>query len=73
VRGRVPMNDGMLPLFSASERPAVSVTTTAKSLASVDSVENEVRTISFAASSAIERTRVQNTSRKIGSAARLPA
>ena len=32
--------------------------------------ENEVRTISLAASSAMERTRVQNTSRKMGSAAR---
>ena len=70
VRGRVPMKDGMLPLFSASARPAVSVTTTAKSFASVDSVEKDVRTISLAASSAMERTRVQNTSRKMGSAAR---
>src|SRR3546814_7125147 len=57
----------MLPAFSASSRPAVSVTTTAKSLASVERVEKEVRTISLAASLTTERTRVQNTSRKIGS------
>ena len=65
VRGKVPINDGILPLFSASALPCESVMTTAKSLASVESVENEVLTISFAASSAIDRTRVQNTSKTV--------
>ncbi|MNN27570.1 hypothetical protein D3C81_1411090 [compost metagenome] len=69
VRGSVPMNEGMLPLFSASAHPAESVTTTAKSLASVERVEKEVRTMSLAASFTTARTRVQNTSRKMGSAA----
>ena len=37
------MNDGMLPLFCATECPFSSVKTQAKSLASFDRVENAVR------------------------------
>ena len=67
VAGSVPMNDGMLPVFWASARPRASVSTQAKSLASLESVENEVRTMAFAASSTIEMSRVQSTSSVIAS------
>ena len=63
VAGRVAMNDGMLPVFWASAPPRASVRMQAKSLASLDSVENEVRTMALAASSTIEMMRVQSTSR----------
>ncbi len=57
----------MLPVFCATERPRASVKTQAKSLASLDSVENEVRTIAFAASSTIEISRDQMTSSRTAS------
>src|SRR5262245_32763977 len=63
VAGSVPMNDGMLPVFWARAWPRASVRTQAKSLASLDSVENEVRTIALAASSTTEIRRVHRTSR----------
>ena len=44
-----------------------SVSTQAKSLASLESVENEVRTIALAASSTTEMRRVQSTSRVMAS------
>src|SRR5262245_35739419 len=62
VAGRVPMNDGMLPLFCASAPPRASVSMHAKSLASLDSVENDVRTMALAASSTTEMMRVHSTS-----------
>ena len=67
VAGRVPMKDGMLPEFWASANPRASVSTHAKSLASLDSVENEVRTMAFAASSTTEMIRVHSTSSVIAS------
>jgi hypothetical protein len=63
VAGKVAMKDGMLPVFWASAPPRASVRTQAKSFASLDSVENDVRTIAFAASSTTEMMRVQSTSR----------
>ena len=63
VAGSVPMNDGMLPVFWARAWPRASVSTQAKSLASLDSVENEVRTMALAASSTTEMRRVHRTSR----------
>jgi len=62
VAGRQPMNDGMLPLFWASAYPRASVSTQAKSFASLDSVENDVRTMALAASSTTEMMRVHRTS-----------
>ena len=62
VAGSVPMKDGMLPLFWASAYPRASVSMQAKSLASLESVENEVRTIALAASSTTEMMRVHRTS-----------
>ena len=56
------MNDGMLPEFCASAYPRASVSTQAKSFASFDSVEKDVRTIALAASSTIEMIRVHSTS-----------
>ena len=67
VAGSVPMKDGMLPEFCASAKPRASVSTQAKSLASFDSVENEVRTMAFAASSTTEMIRVHSTSSVIAS------
>src|ERR1041384_2851237 len=61
------MKDGMLPVFCASEFPASSVSTQAKSLASFDSVENAVRTITFAASSTIEVILLHRISIETGS------
>ena len=43
VTGSVPMNEGMLSVFCASDCPAASVSTQAKSLDSFTSVENDVR------------------------------
>ena len=62
VAGRQPMNDGMLPLFWANAAPPASVSTQAKSLASLESVENDVRTMALAASSTTEMMRVHRTS-----------
>src|SRR4051812_38970339 len=56
------MNDGMLSVAWATERPAASVSTQAKSLLSRTTVENEVRTSAAAASSTIEISRVHRTS-----------
>ena len=56
------MNDGMLPVFWARAWPRASVSTQAKSLASLDSVENDVRTMALAASSTTEMRRVHRTS-----------
>jgi hypothetical protein len=56
------MNEGIEPLFWASAAPRASVSTQAKSLASLDSVENEVRTMALAASSTTEMMRVHSTS-----------
>ena len=67
VAGNVPMKDGMLPVFCASECPVSSVSTQAKSLASFDRVENEVRMITFAASSTIEVMRLHRISIVTGS------
>ena len=44
VRGTVPINEGMLSVACASERPRASVSTQAKSFDSRTMVENEVRT-----------------------------
>ena len=57
----------MLPEFWASANPRASVSTQAKSLASLESVENEVRTMAFAASSTTEMIRVHSTSSVIAS------
>ena len=65
VSGRVPMNDGMLIVDWASDRPRSSVSTTAKSLASLTRVENEVRRKVAAASSTIEMRRAQWISNEI--------
>ena len=62
VAGSVPMKDGMLPEFWASAKPRASVSTQAKSLASLESVEKDVRTMALAASSTTEMSRVQSTS-----------
>ena len=43
VTGSVPMNEGMLSVFWARDCPAASVSTQAKSLDSLTSVENDVR------------------------------
>src|SRR2546427_3555993 len=71
VAGRVPMNEGMLPVFCASEQPRASVSMQAKSFASFESVENDVRTIALAASSTTEMSRVQSPSSVIASNPRL--
>ena len=63
VRGTVPMNDGMLSVACASERPRASVSTQAKSFDSRTMVENEVRTSAAAASSTMEIRRVHSISR----------
>src|SRR5262249_467443 len=63
VAGRVAMNEGMLPVFWARAPPRASVSTQRKSLASFDSVENDVRTMALAASPTTEITRVHSTSR----------
>src|SRR5262249_14039378 len=62
VAGRQPMNEGMLPEFWASANPRESVSTHAKSLASFESVENDVLTMALAASSTTEMRRVHSTS-----------
>ena len=49
-------------MFCARASPRASVSTQAKSLASLDSVEKEVRTMALAASSTTEMIRVQSTS-----------
>jgi hypothetical protein len=67
VAGRVAMKEGMAPVFCATERPWASVSTQAKSLASLDRVEKEVRTIALAASSTMEMRRDQITSRRTAS------
>src|SRR5215472_7658409 len=67
VAGRVPMKEGMLPEFWARAKPRASVRTQAKSLASFESVEKEVRTMALAASSTTEMMRVHSTSRVMGS------
>ena len=54
VTGNVPMNEGMLSVFWAIDCPAGSVSTQAKSLLSLTSVENEVRRNALAASSTDE-------------------
>ena len=57
VTGSVPMNEGMLSVFCASDCPAASVSTQAKSLDSFTSVENDVRRSALAASSTAEIAR----------------
>jgi hypothetical protein len=57
VTGSVPMKEGMLSVFCASDWPAASVSTQAKSLDSLTSVENDVRLNAFAASSTAEIVR----------------
>ena len=57
VTGSVPMKEGMLSVFCASDCPAASVSTQAKSLDSFTSVENDVRLSAFAASSTAEIVR----------------
>ena len=69
VTGSVPMNDGMLSVFCASDCPAASVSTQAKSLHSFTSVENDVRLSAFAASSTAEivrRHRISSVRRRRG-------
>src|SRR5262249_48717301 len=73
VAGRVPMKEGMLPEFWARAKPRASVRTQAKSLASFESVEKEVRTMALAASSTTEMMRVHSTSRVMGSKLALTA
>ena len=70
VRGRVLMNDGILSVAWAMERPFASVSTHEKSWDSRTTVENEVRTRAAAASSAMEMSRVQRTSRLAASSGR---
>ena len=53
----------MLSVFCASDCPAASVSTQAKSLDSFTSVENDVRRSAFAASSTAEMVRRQRISR----------
>src|SRR5713101_1063591 len=65
------MNDGMLPLFCARAWPRASVRMHAKSLASFESVENDVRTMALAASSTMEIARVHSTSSVTASSRRL--
>ena len=62
MRGTVPMNDGMLSVACASDRPFASVSTHAKSFDSRTTVENDVRTSAAAASSTIEMSRVHSIS-----------
>src|SRR5687768_15385091 len=62
LRGTVPMNDGMLSVACASDRPCASVSTQAKSFDSRTTVENDVRTSAAAASSTIEISRVHSIS-----------
>ena len=57
VTGSVPMKEGMLSVFCASDWPAASVSTQAKSLDSLTSVENDVRRSALAASSTAEIVR----------------
>src|SRR5690348_16202830 len=64
--GSVPMKDGMLLEDCARERPAASVSTTAKSLASRTRLEKEARTKVAAASSTALTRRVQMISSWIG-------
>src|ERR1700758_3253112 len=59
------MNDGMLLVACAIERPSASVMTQAKSFDSRTIVENEVRTSETAASSTIEIRRRQSNSNVI--------
>src|SRR5215468_6601059 len=73
VAGRVPMKEGMLSEFWASANPRASVRTHAKSLASFESVEKEVRTMALAASSTTEMMRVHSTSSVMGSKVALTA
>jgi len=67
VRGRMPTNEGMPAVFSASESPLASINTVAKSFDSRTMVENEVRSNAAADSSAIEIRRFQKISSVIGS------
>ena len=62
VTGSVPMNEGMLSVFWASDCPAASVSTQAKSLNSLTRVENDVRLSALAASSTAEIVRRQRIS-----------
>src|SRR5215469_13730156 len=73
VAGKVPMKEGMLPEFWARAKPRASVRTQAKSLASFESVEKEVRTMALAASSTTEMMRVHSTSSVMGSKVALTA
>src|SRR5215813_14172113 len=73
VAGKVPMKEGMLPEFWASAKPRASVRTHAKSLASFESVEKEVRTMALAASSTTEMMHVHSTSSVMGSKVALTA
>ena len=57
VTGSVPMKEGMLSVFWASDWPAASVSTQAKSLDSLTRVENDVRRSALAASSTAEIVR----------------
>ena len=63
------MNDGMLMLDWAKERPQASVNTPAKSLDSRTRVEKEARLKVAAASSTMEINLAQWISREIGSKA----
>ena len=67
VAGKVPMNDGMLLVAWTRVRPCSSVMMQEKSCDSRTRVENDVRMRAAAASSAAEMSRVQITSRVMGS------
>src|SRR5438105_4720805 len=67
VRGRQPINDGMLACDCDSELPIASVRTTEKSYDSRTTVENDVRTSVAAASSTTAINRLQSTWSVIGS------
>jgi len=59
--GRVPMKPGVEPVFCARERACASVSTQAKSFASLESVGKEVRMMALAASSTAGISRVQTS------------
>ena len=61
VRGRQPMNDGMLACDCDSELLSASVRTTEKSYDSRTTVENDVRISVAAASSTTATNRLQST------------
>ena len=73
VTGSVPMKEGMLSVFWASDWPAASVSTQAKSLNSLTSVENDVRLSALAASSTAEIVRRHRISSVTASKGRLVA